>query len=156
MLKSFTRGGIHPPEEKRSANTSIQTLPLPATVIIPASQHLGTPAKITVNRGDEVKAGQLVAKADGFVSSHVHASVSGKVSKIEEVTDLSGYRRQAIFIDVSGDEWVESIIREDFLDKNIKQSGEEIIRKIMDAGIVGMGGATFPTQVKLTIPREKK
>jgi len=156
VLKTFTRGGIHPPEEKLSANTSIQTLPLPATVIIPASQHLGVPAKITVNRGDAIKTGQLIAKADGFVSSHVHSSVSGKVSKIEEVTDVSGYRRQAVFIDVSGDEWVESIIREDFLDRNIKLNGEEIIRKITDAGIVGMGGATFPTQVKLTIPRGKK
>jgi len=156
VLKTFTRGGIHPPEEKLSANTGIQTLPLPTTVIIPAVQHLGAPAKITVNRGDEVRVGQLIAKAEGFVSSNVHASVSGKVSKIEEVTDVSGYRRQAVFIDVSGDEWVESIIREEYLDKEIRLGGEEIILKITEAGIVGMGAATFPSQVKLTIPRNKK
>ncbi len=156
MLKTFTRGGIHPPEEKLSAHTSIQSLPLPVTAIIPVSQHLGAPAKIAVSKGDAVKTGQVIAHGDGFVSANVHASVSGKVLKIEDVTDVSGYRKPAVFIEVSGDEWIESIIRDETLDKEIKLTGEEILSKITEAGIVGLGGATFPTQVKMTIPRGKK
>ena len=156
MLKTFTRGGIHPPEEKLSAHTSIQSLPLPVTAIIPVSQHLGAPAKITVSKGDMVKTGQVIARGDGFVSANVHASVSGKVLKIDDVTDVSGYRKPAVFIEVSGDEWIESIIRDETLDKEIKLTGEEILAKITEAGIVGLGGATFPTQVKMTIPRGKK
>jgi electron transport complex protein RnfC len=113
VLKTFTRGGIHPPEEKLSAHTSIQTLPLPATAIIPVSQHLGAPAKIIVSKGDVVKTGQVIAQGDGFVSSSVHASVSGKVLKIEDVTEVSGYRKPAVFIEVSGDEWLDSIIRDE-------------------------------------------
>jgi electron transport complex protein RnfC len=156
VLKTFTRGGIHPPEEKLSAHTSIQSLPLPVTAIIPVSQHLGAPAKITVNKGDIVKTGQVIARGDGFVSANIHSSVSGKVLKIEDITDVSGYRKPAVFIEVSGDEWLESIIRDETLDKKIKLTGEEILSKIAESGIVGLGGATFPTQVKLTMPRGKK
>ena len=118
MLKTFTKGGIHPPDKKLSAHTSIQILPLPATAVILTSQHLGAPAKFIVSMGDEVKAGQMIARDDGFVSSNVHSSVSGKVGKIEEVSDPSGYRKQDIFIDVSGDDWLESIIRNESLERD--------------------------------------
>jgi Na+-translocating ferredoxin:NAD+ oxidoreductase subunit C len=156
VLKTFTRGGIHPPEDKLSAHTSIQSLPIPSMVIIPISQHLGAPAKIIVNKGDMVKTGQPIARGDGFISSSIHASVSGKVVDIDNVTDVSGYRNPAVFIEVSGDEWMESIIRDETLDRVIQLSGEEILAKIAESGIVGLGGATFPTQVKLTIPPGKK
>lgn len=156
MFKTFPRGGIHPPENKLSAHTSIQALSLPVAVVIPVTQHLGAPSRPTVKKGEEVKAGQLIATGEGFISSNVHSSVSGIVTRIDEVTDFSGYRKQAVFIEVSGDAWADSIIREEYLEKEIKLSGEEIIRKIADSGIVGMGGAAFPTQVKLTIPRGKK
>jgi electron transport complex protein RnfC len=128
----------------------------PASAIIPLGQHLGAPAKPLVNRGDNVKTGQLIAKGDGFVSSNIHSSVSGKVSKIDECTDVSGYKRPAVFIDTEGDEWLETIDRTPGLINTSSLTGEEIIQKITDAGIVGLGGATFPTQVKLSVPRGKK
>ena len=156
MLKTFTRGGVHPPENKLSANCRIRDLEIPRSVVLPLSQHLGAPAKPVVNKGDVVKTGQLIAKGDGFVSSPVHASVSGKVSKIDDVVDMSGYKRPAVFIDTGGDEWAEGIDRSPALSTTILLSGQEIIQRISETGIVGLGGATFPTQVKLSIPRGKK
>ena len=156
MLKTFTRGGVHPPENKLSANSRIRNLEIPRSVVLPLSQHLGAPAKPMVNKGDVVKTGQLIARGDGFVSSHVHASVSGKVSKIDDIVDMSGYKRPAVFIETEGDEWAEGIDRSPALATTILLSGQEIIQRISERGIVGLGGATFPTQVKLSIPRGKK
>ena len=99
MLKTFHKGGIHPPENKLSAHQPIQQLPLPPLVTILLSQHMGAPAKAIVEKGDEVKTGQLIARGEGFLSGNIHASVSGKVANIEEVQDASGYKRQAVFID---------------------------------------------------------
>lgn len=155
-MKTFRKGGVHPCENKISAKAGIQVLPVPGSVAILLSQHLGAPAKPVVNKGDEVKTGQIIAKSDGFVSSNVHSSVSGKVTKIDEIIDISGYKRQAVFIEVSGDEWMEGIVRDDSLDREIRLSGKEILTRVAEAGIVGMGGATFPSHVKLTIPRGKK
>jgi electron transport complex protein RnfC len=156
VLKTFRKGGIHPPENKFSAHNGIRQLPLPGSVAILLSQHLGAPAKVIVNKGDEVRTGQIIARGEGFVSSNVHASVSGKIARIDDVTDISGYRRQAVFIDVAGDNWIETIKRDNTLEKEINITGEEILKKITEAGIVGLGGATFPTHVKLTVPRGKK
>jgi Na+-translocating ferredoxin:NAD+ oxidoreductase subunit C len=156
VLKTFHKGGIHPPEKKISAHKKIQDLPLPATVSILLSQHMGAPAIALVTKGDEVKTGQIIAKGEGFLSSNIHSSVSGKVAKIEEVYDVSGYKRQAVHIDVMGDEWDTGINRDNQLNKEIPPSGDEIKKKIEEAGIVGMGGATFPTHVKLSVPRGKK
>jgi Na+-translocating ferredoxin:NAD+ oxidoreductase subunit C len=156
VLRTFARGGVHPPENKLSANCRIRDLEIPRSVVLPLSQHLGAPAKALVNKGDVVKTGQLVAKGDGFVSSHVHASVSGKVSKVDDVIDVSGYKRPAVFIDTEGDEWVEGIDRNPSLVSDIQLSDREIIQRIGEMGIVGLGGATFPTQVKLSVPRGKK
>jgi electron transport complex protein RnfC len=153
---TFTRGGIHPPENKLSAQSKIRDLQIPASVIIPLGQHLGAPAKPMINKGDAVKAGQLIAKGDGFVSSNIHSSVSGKVSKIEEAVEVSGYKRPAVFIETAGDEWIETINRDPALITTISLTGQEIISKIGEMGIVGLGGATFPTQVKLSVPRGKK
>lgn len=155
-MQTFTHGGVHPPENKLSANCRIRDLEIPRSVVLPLSQHLGTPAKPVVNKGDVVKTGQLIAKGDGFVSSDVHASVSGKVSKIDDVVDMSGYKRPAVFIDAEGDEWADGIDRNPALATTIALGGLEIIRRIGEMGIVGLGGATFPTQVKLTVPRGKK
>ncbi|MBN1789857.1 MAG: electron transport complex subunit RsxC [Bacteroidales bacterium] len=156
MLRTFHKGGIHPPESKLSAHKPIQVLPVPGTVAILLSQHMGAPAKVIVNKGDEVKTGQIIARGEGFLSGNIHSSVSGKVSRIEEVQDVSGYRRQAVFIDVAGDEWEDGINLDTNLDKEIRYDGPEILKRITEAGIVGMGGATFPTHVKLTVPRGKK
>ncbi|MGL5561343.1 MAG: electron transport complex subunit RsxC [Tannerellaceae bacterium] len=152
MLRTFRIGGIHPPENKLSAGKKITPLELPKQVIIPLSQHIGAPAQAIVKKGDEVKVGTMIAKAGGFVSANIHSSVSGKVNKIDDVLDASGYKRPAIIIDVEGDEWEETIDRSATLNKNTDYQAKEIVDKIANAGIVGLGGATFPTHIKLTPP----
>ena len=149
-------GGIHPPENKISAGRAIEVLPPPGTVVIPVSQHLGAPAKVLVKRGDQVKVGQPIASSEGFVSTNIHSSVSGKVTKVDMFPDSSGYRKMAVQIEVDGDRWMEEIDRSDDLVRNTVLSAEDIRKKILEAGIVGLGGATFPTHVKLTTPRGKK
>jgi electron transport complex protein RnfC len=154
-LKTFSRGGVHPPEHKLSAGNKIEELPLPELAVIPVSQHLGAPSKVLVNRGDQVKVGQLIAQSEGFVSTNIHASVSGKVLKVDQFMDSSGYRKMAVQIQVEGDEWLETIDRSDDLVRNTVLPAEDIRKKILEAGIVGLGGATFPTHVKLMVPKGK-
>jgi len=156
VLKTFPKGGVHPPENKISANRPIEALPLPSKVSILVSQHIGAPATILVAKGDKVKVGQLIAQSSGFVSANIHSSVSGTVESLDAVMDSSGYKRTAITITVEGDEWEESIDRSKDLNKTISLSAEEIIKKISASGIVGLGGATFPSHVKLSIPAGKK
>jgi len=156
MLKTFKVGGVHPPENKISAGKKIELLPIPKTVFIPVAQHIGAPSTAVVNKGDVVKTGQIIAKSSGFVSTNIHSSVSGKVKKIDVSADSSGYPKQGIYIDVEGDEWMDEIDRSTELALNFNFSGQEIIKKIQDAGIVGLGGATFPTHVKLVPPKGMK
>ena len=156
MLKTFKVGGVHPPENKISAGKKIEQLPIPKTVFIPVAQHIGSPSTAVVNKGDVVKTGQIIAKSSGFVSTNIHSSVSGKVKKIDVSADSSGYPKQGIFIDVEGDEWMEEIDRTETLIKSFDLDGQKIIQKIQDAGIVGLGGATFPTHVKLVPPKGMK
>lgn len=155
MLKTFPKGGVHPAENKISAGKAIETLPVPKTVTIPLSQHIGAPSKLLVKRGDSVKVGQVIAESSGFVSTNIHSSVSGKVKKIDNVMDSSGFKKQAVIIDVEGDDWVESIIKTPDIDKDIKLESEDIIKKVLEGGIVGLGGATFPSHVKLSVPKGK-
>ncbi len=152
MLKTFKIGGVHPPENKISAGKKIEILPIPKTVFIPVAQHIGAPSAVIVNKGDVVKTGQVIAKSSGFVSTNIHSSVSGKVKKVDYSMDSTGYPKQGIHIDVEGDEWLDGIDRTDTLIKNIGIGGEAIIQKIHESGIVGLGGATFPTHVKLIPP----
>ena len=156
MLKTFKVGGVHPPENKISAGKKIEKLPIPKTVFIPVAQHIGAPSTAVVNKGDVVKTGQIIAKSSGFVSTNIHSSVSGKVKKIDVSADSSGYPKQGIYIDVEGDKWMDEIDRSTELALNFNFSGQEIIKKIQDAGIVGLGGATFPTHVKLVPPKGMK
>jgi electron transport complex protein RnfC len=154
-LKTFKLGGVHPPENKFSSNTAIEELPFPSRVFIPLSQHLGAPATVIVSRGDEVKTGQLIAKSSGFISANIHSSVTGKVFKIDEVMDQSGYRRMAVIIDTKEDEWAEGIDPSDDIIREIMLGKQEIIQRIADMGVVGLGGATFPTNVKMMVPDGK-
>lgn len=156
MLKTFRKGGVHPSENKLSANARIEVLPVPSSVFIPVGQHIGAPGTPVVKRGDEVKAGQLIAKSSSFVSTNIHSPVSGVVKRVDFQADSSGYPKQGILIDVKGDEWLETIDRTDELKKEFELDGQTIISKIQDAGIVGMGGATFPTHVKLIPPKGMK
>lgn len=156
MLKTFPIGGVHPPENKLTAAIPIEYLPVPETVTIPVSQHIGSPSVPVVNKGDSVKTGQIIATGKGFVSANIHSSVSGKVNKIEVAADSTGYKQTAVFIDVEGDEWISTINRSKEINRNIKLSPEEIIKRCFESGIVGLGGATFPSHVKLTVPTGKK
>ena len=156
MLKTFRKGGVHPPENKLSAGVPIEMLPVPASVFIPVGQHIGAPAIPVVKRGDEVKTGQLLAKSSSFVSTNIHSSVSGKVKRVDFQADSSGYPKQGILIDVKDDEWLETIDRSAELKKDFELDGPAIVEKIQEAGIVGMGGATFPTHVKLIPPKGMK
>ena len=156
MLKTFKIGGVHPPENKISAGKKIEILPIPKTVFIPVAQHIGAPATVVVNKGDSVKVGQIIAKSSGFVSTNIHSSVSGKVKKVDVSADSSGYPKQGIFIDVDGDEWLEDIDRSETLKSTFEFDGSTIVQKIQEAGIVGLGGATFPTHVKLVPPKGMK
>ena len=154
MLRSFRLGGIHPPENKLSAKAPIETLPLPKEVIIPIGQHIGAPAQPVVQKGDLVKVGTIIAKTGGFVSANIHSSVTGKVTKLDSFFDAGGYKRPAIVISVSPEEelWEEGIDRTPDLVKECTLSKQEILDRISSAGIVGLGGATFPTHVKLAPP----
>lgn len=154
MLKTFRIGGIHPPERKLSSNRPIEELPMPERVRIPLAQHIGAPAEALVKRGDTVKVGTLIAKAGGFISANIHSSVSGVVEKLEEVIDASGYPKMVITIKTDGeDTWEETIDRSPKVVREVTMSPEEIVARIQECGIVGMGGATFPTNVKLLPPK---
>ena len=109
MLKSFRIGGIHPPGNKISKDAPITTVPLPDSVTVPLSQHIGAPAEPCVGKGDYVKAGQLIGQAAGFVSANVHSPVSGQVTAVDSVPDAGGIRRIAVTIRREGDEWADGI-----------------------------------------------
>lgn len=156
MLKTFSIGGVHPHENKFSANQPIIEAALPEKVVVMLGQHIGAPAVAVVKKGDVVKVGTVIAEANGFVSVPIHSPVSGKVTKVDSMIDASGYAKPAVFIDVEGDEWEESIDRSKELVKECSLSAEEIVKKISAAGVVGLGGACFPTHVKLTPPPTAK
>ena len=128
---------------------------MPKQAIFPLGQHIGAPAKPVVSRGDKVKVGTLIAEAGGFVSAPIHSSVSGTVVKVDSAIDATGYRHPAIYINVEGDEWEESIDRSDKLEtlaEHPELTPEEIVIRIKEAGVTGMGGAGFPTFIKLCPP----
>lgn len=156
ILKTFALGGVHPQENKLSASAPIEVVPVPKQAIIPLGQNLGAPSRPIVKKGDKVKVGQLIAEASGFISTNIHSPVSGSVLKIDNLIDSTGFKRPAVLINVEGDEWDEKIDTSENLITEISLSGPEIIEKVKQAGLVGMGGATFPTYVKLMPPPGKK
>jgi len=158
-VKTFRIGGVHPAENKLSAAEPIKQAELPKVAVFPLSQHIGAPAKPVVQKGDKVKVGTMIAEAGGFVSAPIFSSVSGTVLKLDTVVDASGYAKPAIYITVEGDEWEESIDRSTdlvTLKDRRELTADEIKEKIKNAGIVGMGGACFPTHVKLSPPPGSK
>ncbi len=156
-MRTFRIGGVHPHDNKQfSAHQPITECPLPKQAIIPLVQHIGAPAQAVVEVGAKVKVGELLAKAGGFVSANICSPVSGTVTKIGDWTDAWGAPGQAIFIDVQGDEWLPEIDRTPDLVRQCTLEPKAIIDKIAAAGIVGLGGACFPTHVKLLPPPGKK
>ncbi len=154
-IRTFRIGGVHPDENKLSNDAVTKPAPLPKQAIFPMGQHIGAPAKPIVKKGDKVKVGTMIAEAGGFVSAPIHSSVSGTVFKVDNAVDASGYNRPAIIINVEGDEWEETIDRSDKLESlkdHPELTPEEIVNRVKAAGVVGMGGACFPTHVKLCPP----
>jgi electron transport complex protein RnfC len=149
--KPTFRGGIHPPDSKLTRDSEIRDIPPTGILVIPLSQHIGAPAKPVVEEGDRVKRGEKIGEAQGFVSSPVHASSSGEVTKIGKFRHPSGSEVQGVKIDLDGED--ESV---DFEERNPADlSTGDILEIIQEAGIVGMGGAAFPTHVKLSPPEDK-
>ena len=158
-IRTFSIGGIHPEENKLSNDATTQVAALPVQAIFPLSQHIGAPAKPVVAKGDKVKVGTMIAEAGGFVSAPIYSSVSGTVLKIDTAVDATGYRKPAIIINVDGDEWEESIDRSNKLEtveEHPELTPEEIVNRIKVAGVTGMGGAGFPTFIKLCPPPTAK
>ena len=158
-IRTFSIGGIHPEENKLTHEVATKVAALPKQAIFPLSQHIGAPAKPVVQKGDKVKVGSLIAEAGGFVSAPIFSSVSGTVFKIDTAIDATGYRKPVIIINVEGDEWEETIDRSDKLETveaHPELTPEEIVTRVKDAGVVGMGGACFPTFIKLTPPPTAK
>lgn len=155
-MKTFSLGGVHPSDCKISANAAIENFPIPEVVYISMSQHLGAPAEPIVAVGDKVKVGQKIANASGFISAPVHASVSGTVKSIEQIKDLAGNFCKAVVIQTEGDEWMDTIDCSATLIRDIKLDAKAIVAQIQECGVVGLGGATFPTNVKLSPPPGKK
>lgn len=152
-LKTFP-GGLHPPDNKFwSAHKPIENCPMPDEFIVPFAQHIGVPAVQAVKVGQHVAKGQVLGTAKGFVSVPVHAPTSGEVIALEPRPHPSGVAMPAAVIKPDGeDRWMDGLEKYD----PEQRTPEEIIDKIRAAGIVGMGGATFPAHVKLSPPEEKK
>ena len=153
MFKNTFSGGIHPLDYKSlSEKAVVEKAPLPKSVLISLSQHLGKLPEAIVKVGDLVKTGQKIAEASGKISLNMHSSISGKVKSIENVLHPKGENILGIEIESDGkDEWVELVDDESFMELSI----EEMRNRVFEAGICGMGGAGFPTAVKLEPPNDK-
>ena len=160
MLDLFNMGlptfrhGIHPPEMKDDTKgLPIRQFSFPPLIILPVSQHIGAPSVVIVREGQEVVRGQMLAKANGLMSVPLHAPISGKIRKIDLAPSISGKMGMAIYIE-SFPSSSQEVIEGTAIDLQ-KSTPSEILAGIQDAGIVGLGGAAFPTHVKLSIPEGK-
>ena len=154
-MKTFRKGGIHPPESKITAGYPITELPLPSELRIMLSQSIGKPSKPIVKVGQAVAVGEMIAEADGFVSAPVHSPVNGTVKKIEPTRTPQGIWQDSIVISIDTTESDARSTKPRSQDEVNSLSPEEITSIVGDAGIVGLGGATFPTRVKLSVPKGK-
>ena len=158
MSSKTFHGGVHPKEYKElTEHLKFEYFPLPDQIILPLSQHLGKEALLQVKKGDDVTAGQLVASAEGFISAPVHSSVAGKVMSVGKEQTSSGFPKNSIVIKRNGTIESESMTKE-FLLPSLNHEAitpDEIRERVALAGIVGQGGAAFPTSVKLSPPKDK-
>lgn len=153
--RSFS-GGIHPPEHKQvSESLKIEKCPAPNEVVIPVQQHIGAPSKPIVEKGDQVLIGDPISESGGFVSVPSHATVSGTVKAVEPRPHPLGTKVLSVVIENDGENNVREGVGE--FDKAYSElNKKEMISRIQGAGLAGMGGATFPTHVKLSPPPDKK
>ena len=154
IMKTFPIGGVHPSDNKQWSNTKpVEVLELPDVVNIPLAQHIGAPAVAKVAKGDKVVTGQLIAEAAGFVSANIHSPISGTVTAVDMKLSAQGISQMMVTIKREGDEWAPEIDRTPELKRECYLDSAAIIAKIQAAGVVGMGGASFPTHVKLSVPQ---
>ncbi len=139
-------GGVHAPHRKNTAGSKPERLPLPKEIVLPMSMHIGAPAKPVVKAGDQVAVGQLVGEAAGFVSSPVYSSVSGKVKSVGDFITSAGQKTTAITIESDGQQTLWEGLKPPAV-TNL----DEFLQAVRDSGVVGLGGAGFPTAVKLTV-----
>ena len=152
-LAAFKRGGVHPDDKKRlSKDKAIEVLPLPSELVVSMSQHLGAPATPVKKKGDEVKRGEVIGTAASYISADVHSPVDGTVIDIRRVRTAAGAVADAIVIKPAEVQTTQFNERFDWE----TESSDELLKTVRSMGIVGMGGATFPTDVKLTIPMGKR
>ncbi len=154
-LKTFSKGGVHPPGKKYlSENKAIKNAVISDLSVVALSQHLGSPSECIVNPGDEVKEGMLIGKSTGFISGNVHSPVPGKVREISDIYLPNGMTSKAVIIEMEGEF---NRLGKEIIETSWEHfSPKELIEIINDNGIVGLGGATFPANVKFTLPRGKK
>ena len=143
--------GVHAPHLKSTAGLKAEILPVPSEVRIPMSMHIGAPAKVVISAGDEVKVGQIIGESAGFVSSPVHASVSGKVLSVNEYDEITGQKAVSVTISADGEQNIY-----EGLAPPVVTNLQEFLTAVRDSGAVGLGGAGFPTAVKLTVNEENK
>ncbi len=156
MSKTFSIGGVHPHDSKFAKDCPIEDLPLPKKAYVAMNQHIGAPAQPVVNKGDRVIVGQLIGKSGGFVSASIHAPFSGTVADVALYPDFTGRKVMTVVIDVEGDEWMPEIDTTPDIKRAITVSPQETLKIIADSGVVGLGGASFPTHVKLSPPPGQK
>ncbi len=154
MLKTFPKGGIHPAENKITSSVAIRRMPVPKVVYVPIAQHIGIPSEIVVERKDKVEIGQVIAKSGGYVSSNIHSPVAGTVTKLDMMVDSSGYKKQCIVIRTDQKNESNIEVPEFPLKPEITMDPKDILQHITDSGIVGLGGATFPSHVKLDLKND--
>lgn len=152
-MKGQFRGGVHPADSKDTNREAIKTLELSELYLVSLSQHIGAPAEPTVSAGDRVLKYQEIARPTGFISASLHAPASGTVKAIEPSPHQTGRAIPAIVIEPDGDDEEFDISRNS--DPGLEQGPEAWAEMVMNAGIVGMGGAAFPTHVKLSPPEDK-
>ena len=156
-MRTFPIGGIHPHDNKEwSKDKAIECLELPDEAKIPMIQHIGAPSNPLVKRGDKVLVGQLIGQSTGYVSANIHATISGTVTAVDAYPNGQGQRRLMVVIKREGDEWLPEIDRTPDHKRECTLTPSEIIDKVREAGIVGLGGAQFPTHVKLSVPEGQK
>ena len=153
-FNTFPKGGIHPRDCKEaSCDKAIQNASMSSTAVIPLSQHIGAPSECLVKKGDTVEEGQLLGRSGGFVSANIHSPVPGEVKEIKNIYLPNGISTPAVVIEIQGE--FSRLGKEVTPVSWESMSTEELTAKIAEMGIVGQGGATFPTHVKLALPKGK-
>lgn len=146
-------GGVHPPDSKEYSNSfSIRNAPIPSLAVIPMQQHMGAPAECLVNVGDKVEEGMLIGKSTGYFSANVHSSIPGTVKDIQEIYLPTGMKSKVVLIELEGEFRKPGSKSDDWR----SASPKDLLDKIVNMGIVGLGGATFPTHIKYNLKPEVK